>query len=554
MKLLSAYKRTAQIINFTIFLICFAPFNLSAITDIEIDKLIDQMTIEEKVGQLMIVGFEGKKVNKTIRTHIDQRFVGGVALFGRNIQSPQQVARLTNELQRLAGETKHQIPLLIGIDQEGGAVTRLKKGATILPGNMALGAIGSSELAERAGEITAIELAAVGVNLNFAPVMDVNNNPNNPVINRRSFGESPELVSRLGTAYIRGLQRHGVLATAKHFPGHGDTIVDSHTDLSIMKHNVKRIHAIELKPFRAAIDAGVAAIMTAHILYTSLDANLPATLSPAILTGLLRQELRFDGLIITDDMEMKAITDCYRAGEAAVMAIEAGADIILALWESAEQLEIYNALLKAVKRGRISTIRLNQSVRRILKSKQACGAFDRSFSNSSTVAKIVGSQSHKQIAHKIASQAITIVQNDNGIVPLKMKKEMAVLIISQSRTLFNLLHRRHSNSKAVRLSSKPDIKGILPQLTSQANHADVIIVGIVNHQQAELVHQLRAATQTPIIVIAFGSPYPLRRCPDVDASLAAYDGHYASVLAAVEVILGKTKAQGKLPIHLKTDE
>ena len=176
MKLLSAYKRTAQIINFTIFLICFAPFNLPAITNVEIDKLIDQMTIEEKVGQLMIVGFDGKKVNKTIKTHIDQRFVGGVALFGRNIQSPQQVARLTNELQRLAGETKHQIPLLIGIDQEGGAVTRLKKGATILPGNMALGAIGSSELAERAGEITAIELAAVGVNLNFAPVMDVNNN------------------------------------------------------------------------------------------------------------------------------------------------------------------------------------------------------------------------------------------------------------------------------------------------------------------------------------------------------------------------------------------
>ena len=309
---------------------------ISALTDPEIDTMIAEMTIEEKVGQLIMVGFEGTQANEAIETHIRKRFVGGIVLFSRNIQSPQQTAELTNELQRLAEATARQIPLFIGIDQEGGWVIRLKEGATVLPGNMALGATNSTELAERAGEITAVELAAVGVNLNFAPVMDVNNNPDNPVIGRRSFGESPELVSRLGIPYIRGLQRNGVLATAKHFPGHGDTTVDSHFELPTVSHDLERIHALELQPFRAAIDADVAAIMTAHIIYPAFDAARPATLSPTILTDLLRKELGFDGLLITDDMEMKAIDDRYRSGEAAVMAVEAGADIVMVLWTPGE--------------------------------------------------------------------------------------------------------------------------------------------------------------------------------------------------------------------------
>ena len=190
----------------------------SALTNPEIDTMITEMTIEEKVGQLIMVGFDGTQANEAIETHIRERFVGGVVLFSRNIETPQQTAELTNQLQRLTEATTRQIPLFIGIDQEGGWVIRLREGATVLPGNMALGATDSTELAERAGEITAVELAAVGVNLNFAPVMDVNNNPQNPVIDRRSFGESPELVSRLGVAYIHGLQRNGVLGTAKAFP------------------------------------------------------------------------------------------------------------------------------------------------------------------------------------------------------------------------------------------------------------------------------------------------------------------------------------------------
>jgi beta-N-acetylhexosaminidase len=526
-------------------LVFFAPIQLFALTDAAIDELVDRMTAEQKVGQLLIVGFEGKTVNKTVKAHISQRFVGGVILFDRNIQSPRQVARLTNELQQLARETPHQIPLLIGTDQEGGGIIRMKKGATVLPGNMALGATGSTELAERAGKITATELAAVGMNLNFAPVMDVNSNPHNPVIGRRSFGESPELVSRLGAAYIQGLQRHGVLATAKHFPGHGDTTVDSHTDLPTVNHKLERIHAVELKPFRAAIDAGVAAIMTAHIRYTTLDASCPATLSPKVLTQLLRDELKFDGIIITDDMAMKAIDARYPAGEAAVLAVEAGADMILTPGLLAKQRQVYNALLSAVKSGKIPEARLNQSVRRILKGKRACGAFDRGFVEPDMAKGIVGNPEHEKLAKTIASQAITVVRNRDGVVPLKLDEETKIVVMSRSRTLFNLFQRRHANSSYTKLPDRLD-----SQLIRQADDTDFVIASIVNDKQAHLIHQLSSATQTPIIVIAFASPYPLNRCPNVAAALAAYDGHYASVLGAVEVILGRIEARGTLPVKL----
>ena len=533
---------------FTVLLIGAISSPISALTDPEIDTMIAEMTIEEKVGQLIMVGFEGTQANETIETYIRERFVGGVVLFSRNIESPRQTAELTNQLQRLAGVTTRQIPLFIGIDQEGGWVIRLKDGATVLPGNMALGATNSTALSEVAGEITAIELAAVGVNLNFAPVMDVNNNLDNPVIGRRSFGESPELVSRLGVPYIRGLQRKGVLATAKHFPGHGDTTVDSHFDLPTVNHDRERIHALELQPFRAAIDADVAAIMTAHIVYPAFDPNRPATLSPTILTDLLRKELGFDGLLITDDMEMKAIDDRYRSGEAAVMAVEAGADIVMVLWTPPKQIEVFDALLSAVKSGRISEARLDQSVRRILKSKEA--TFDRRFVDVEAVGRTVGGETHKRLARTIASRAITVVGDRDNILPLELKPETSVLILSKSSSLFESFKAHHPNTVEARIPEKSEVEGILQQLIVQAENADVVIAGIMTDEQASLVQRISVATTTPVIVIALGSPYTLRGCPNVSASLAAYDVHDASVSAAVEVIVGAREAQGKLPVRL----
>ena len=524
----------------------------SALTDPEIDTMIDEMTIEEKVGQLIMVGFDGTQANEVIEAHIRERFVGGVVLFSRNIQSPKQTAELTNQLQQLAQTTTRQIPLFIGIDQEGGWVIRLREGATVLPGNMALGATDSTALAERAGEITAVELAAVGVNLNFAPVVDVNNNPQNPVIDRRSFGESSELVSRLGVAYIRGLQHNGVLATAKHFPGHGDTTVDSHFDLPTVNHDRERVHTLELQPFRAAIDADVAAIMTAHIVYPAFDPERPATLSPAILTDLLRKELGFDGLLITDDMEMKAIDDRYRSGEAAVMAVEAGTDIVMVLWTPTKQIEVFEALLSAVKSGRITQARLDQSVKRILKSKGA--AFNRRFVDPDAVGETVGTDVHQQLAQTIASQAITVVRNRDNLLPLKLEPETSVLILSASSALFESFKARHPNTFEARIPEKPAGAQLMLQLPIRPKDADVIIAGITNNEQAGLIHQMSLGKTTPIIVIAFGSPYALRYCPFVSASLAAYDIHKASVSAAVEVIVGAQEAQGKLPVQLPIED
>ena len=534
--------------DFAILLTCLAPGRNFALTEREMDQLIPRMSIEQKVGQLVVVGFEGTRLNTEIRSLVSQHFVGGVTLFARNIQSIRQLARLTNDLQTLTQETEPRIPLFIATDQEGGWVARLKTGATVLPGNMALGATRSAELAEQAGRITAIELAAVGINLNFAPVMDVNNNPRNLVIDRRSFGECPDLVSRLGSAYITGLQRNGVLATAKHFPGHGDTTVDSHADLPTVGHGVERIRAIELKPFRAASEARVAAIMTAHIVYSALDADRPATLSRPILTDLLRGELGFDGLIITDDMEMKAIDRRYRTGEAAVMAIEAGADIVLTLWTYENQVKVFNALISAVKNGRISEDRLDRSVGRILKYKKAFGVFDWGDTASSKAIELVGSGAHRKTAAAIAAQALTVVQNRSGILPLKT--DVSPLVISSSPLLFNLLRVRYANSSHARIPVEPNTEAVLPILTLQAETVNVVIAGISNHRQAELIHQLSTKTGTPIVVAGFGSPYSLQRCPDVSASLAAYDAHYESVLAAVKVMVGESSAPGKLPIQL----
>ena len=319
-----------------------------------------------------------------------------------------------------------------------------------------------------------------------------------------------------------------------------------------MNHDRERIHALELQPFRAAIDADVAAIMTAHIVYPAFDPNRPATLSPTILTNLLREELGFDGLLITDDMEMKAIDDRYRSGEAAVMAVEAGADIVMVLWTPAKQLEVFDALLSAVKSGRISQARLDQSVKRILKSKEA--AFDRRFVDVGAVGETVGTNAHKQLAQTIASRAITVVRNRDNLLPLKLETETSVLILNESSTLFESFKAHHPNTVEVRIPEKPQVEGILPQLIAQTGDADVVIAGIINDEQAALVQQISIAITTPVIAIALGSPYTLRGCPDVSASLAAYDIHDASVSAAVEVIVGAREAQGKLPIQLSIED
>jgi len=375
-----------------------------------LDELISQMTLEEKVSQLMMVGFLGKSISPELKSEILAHPPCGIVLMGYNVDTPTQVAQLCNTLQEIASQTKSQIPLFIATDQEGGPVNRLKNGFTKLPANSVLSSIENKKLAEelakKAGEVTGTELLAVGVNMNLAPVLDVYTGPHdNSIMQRRSFGSNPELVSQLGVAYIQGLQGKGVIATAKHFPGHGGATQDSHFYLPTVNDTQEHLQNVHLKPFKEAIQrADVSAIMTAHIVYPAYDPG-PATLSPKILTELLRKEMNFQGVIITDDLKMEAIKKYFDIGLAAVMAIKAGADIVLPIVTTQEQQDIYNSLLEAAKNGDISEERLNESVRRILNLKLRMNLFERRYVKLENLRKLVGTKAHKDVVQEIVHYA-----------------------------------------------------------------------------------------------------------------------------------------------------
>ncbi|MGQ9631012.1 MAG: beta-N-acetylhexosaminidase [bacterium] len=517
------------------------------------DKLIEGMGVEEKVAQLMMIGFEGLTPPEYVVSMI-HRGLGGVILFSRNIDTPQQVASLTNALQDEARRSPHSIPLLVAADQEGGQVIRLSKGATQLPGNMALGATRSPQLAREAGRITGMELAAVGINMNLAPVLDVNNNPQNPVINTRSFGESPDLVSQLGLAYIEGLHEEGVIATAKHFPGHGDTAIDSHIALPTIPHPRGRLEKIELKPFRDAIKAGVDAVMTAHITFPAIEPTegLPATLSPKVLTDLLRGELGFGGVIVTDAMEMKAIDDNFETGAAAVMAVKAGADIVLITAGEEKQKRAFEALVDAVNRGEIPRERLNAKVSRILTLKQKYRLAQRAPVDPSQIPLLVGADKSKDIAAEIAYRAITLVKDD-GLLPIDPKSPSKILVATPIAMLANSIIIRHERTDYTPLSFQPkdEEEGAreLKSVREASKGADLIVMGIATPHQAKLTRELQDLNK-PIVAISFGSPYYIASFPKVRTYIAAYSSRPASVEGAVRVIFGEISSQGRLPVTI----
>ena len=363
------------------------------------------MTLSDKVGQLFMLGFSGTSVSKELTGLIDEYRPGGLILFSRNLRSPQQIARLTNALQQKAargGRAASAAPLLIAVDQEGGRVSRVPAGFTVFPACGVLGRCDSTELAYSAAAATAAELRAVGINMNLAPVLDVDTNPQNPIIGDRSFSPDPTRVCELGLATIAGLQDQKVIACGKHFPGHGDTTADSHKELPVVTASRERLHDLELRPFHHAISNGLAALMTAHVLYPALDEALPATLSPAILTGLLRDEMRFTGLTLTDDLEMHAIIDHYGIGEAAVRAVLAGADLLLICKDPDRQVTAMDAVLDAVKQGAIPERRLEASLKRIAQTKQR---FLHPYApvDPRAVKQIVGSHEHKALVGRIAA-------------------------------------------------------------------------------------------------------------------------------------------------------
>lgn len=329
------------------------------------------LSLQQKIGQLIMAGFDGLAPDSQIENLIRSKHLGGVILFRRNIANPEQVARLNRRLQKINAD-QSEIPLLIAVDQEGGVVARLEEGVTPLPSALAFRAAGSPEDCEALTRIANTELHLLGFNVNFAPVLDVNNNPRNPVIGVRAYGETVDDVCTYGLAALRGIEQAGMVATAKHFPGHGDTTVDSHRGLPCVNHGRDRLEAIELAPFRAAIAAGVDAIMSAHVVFPAFepDPKTPSTLSPAVLTGLLREKMGFDGVVFTDCLEMSAIAEGVGVVEGAVRAFKAGADVLLISHSEALQQATIEALLEEVARGEISEERIDQSVARILALKE----------------------------------------------------------------------------------------------------------------------------------------------------------------------------------------
>jgi beta-glucosidase-like glycosyl hydrolase len=335
----------------------------------EARSICREMTLEQKIGQMIMVAVPGDRMNYKTEMIVKQYRPGGVILFGHNLSSFENNKKFIHDLQD-ASYSYAGIPLFVSVDQEGGRVVRIVSGVTQFPGAMAAGVSGDTDLAYRWGRILGAELCMTGVNMNLAPVLDVNNNPRNPVINTRSFGSDPGLVADLGAAYLEGVQESRCISVGKHFPGHGDTDKDSHLTLPVIRHGMERLRGIELVPFKQAIGAGVECIMTAHIAYPEiLGAGEPATESKKFLTDMLRKEFRFDGLVITDDMEMHAISRRQEMGDAAVRSVLAGADIILISSYEGNIPAIINAVKTAVREKRITEERINASAARIIETK-----------------------------------------------------------------------------------------------------------------------------------------------------------------------------------------
>ena len=512
----------------------------------------DTLTLEQKIGQLMIIGFDGIEAESGLLEKIRKYHIGGVVLFARNVHSPQQVAQLTNKLQQTAIENGNP-GLFIAIDQEGGRVARLTEqtGFTEFPSAMAVGATGDAENAYQMASAMAAEMRAVGINIDFAPVLDINNNPANPVIGTRSFSTDPKIVATFGAAFARGLQDNGILAFGKHFPGHGDTGTDSHIALPLVPHDRTRLGQIELIPFKSAISENFAGIMSAHVTFPAIDPNagMPATLSHAVLTGLLREELDFQGLIITDSLEMGALAENgFPSPVAATLAFAAGADVLLFNRDHTMHKQAFANLIQAVIQGKVSQEQLDSSVHRILEAKEKYGIIkpilimepDKAGESTATV-------EHHALALELARKAITLLKDDTSLLPLKAGEPLLVIETAAAGGLGALL-----GATTLEIKIDPDASAIIDALNLASDGCKIIVTTTdsnSNAGQVKLVTELLAKNPN-VITVSVRTPYDLRVLPIVPTALAAYGGNPPTLQAIIDVLMGDYEAAGVLPVTL----
>ncbi len=495
----------------------------------------------QEVGRLLLLSFTGTEPPLERLTALHP---AGFIFFASNLAGLEHTRATTRRLRAAA-----PYPLLLGVDQEGGSVSSFRTGgATLFPGNMALGAAGDPVLARRVGEAVGRELAHAGLNLNFAPVVDVATNPDNPVIGVRSFGSDPAAVAHLGAAFAAGLERAGVAAVAKHFPGHGDTDTDSHLTLPVVGRSRAGLVGRELVPFKALIDAGVPAVMSAHVAFLALD-DLPATLSRPVLTGLLRRKLGFDGVLVTDALNMRAVSEHYSPGEAAIRSVRAGADLLLLVGDEATQDEVYRALQGALRSGRLSRARVREAVSRVTRLARRYPLKD--VPRPDLVA-------HRALARKVARRGATLLWND-GVLPIKPSQEVVVVApylggYGEAQHLGSVLKRHHGHVRSVVVSEQPTGAERAEAVAKAA--ADVVVLASyhgagafpagLTRLEAEL-----AATGTPLVVVTLGNPDDLRFfSARPDAYAAVYGYRDANLEAACTLLLGRRLPSGRLPVSV----
>lgn len=529
---------------------------------VSVDTLLSEMSLREKIGQLFFIRVygnyksDGDAAYQDLLTQIQDYGIGGLTFFQGNIYGQ---AVLTNKLQRAS-----KIPLWITQDMEYGAGMRINEATRFVPA-MGVAATRDPEYAYWMGKITGREAKALGVNQIFAPVLDVNNNPNNPVINVRSFSGDPQTVATFGNKFIEGVQSENIISTAKHFPGHGDTDMDSHLSLPVIKHDFARLDSLELVPFRSAIGSGVNSVMSAHISFPKIspDSALPATMDSSILNRILIDSLQFKGMVVTDGLDMKGIYTHFSPGEAVVKALKAGADLMLL---SPDELTALHEIEKAVKSGRISETRINQSVRKLLTWKKEHELFENRQVDLNALSSKINRREHELIAEEISRRSLTLLKNEDNILPIRASEYPKLMVVSVSdgssgnagSSLVSRIKEYHPDVMSHVLDRRTG-KEEKEEMLEDARKADLIIIGSfiytrsaekVQLDEEHLSHLKKLTRDKPSALIAFGNPYVVQDMPDTEVQLMAWSANGGQVKSAVPAIFGGSKISGRLPIEI----
>lgn len=524
-------------------------------------KKLSEMTLKEKIGQLICVGFQGYEFSDNLKYLIDNYYVGHIVLFTRNIKDIKQLFNLNKQIHEYVMEKTGVMPI-ISIDQEGGMVTRIMTGATFCPGNMTL-ATGPKENAYKIGKIMGEELRALGINMNLAPSLDVNNNPNNPVIGVRSYSDDPKVVSEFGKEYINGLQEQGIIATSKHFPGHGDTDSDSHKQLPTVNQKLDRLNKVELVPFKENIN-NTKAIMSAHVFFPAYESgNLPSTLSYNVITKLLKEELGYKGLVVSDCMEMKAIDDNYTTEKGCLMGLKAGLDQVMVSATFEKQVKAFDLVTKAALDNELTIEEIDEKVAKILKLKEESyeqlkdSFYGKTFED---VKDIIDNEEHKKLSQLIVDNSLTLVKGKNILLNKKtlvIATEPFATTIAEDelnvRSIASVLKENKIDCDVEKIEVNLKEEDI-DRLYKKAKSYEQVLVCTYNAnaftKQAELINKLDTL-DIELFVLSTRCPYDINRFPQVKNYLCLYEYTPMSVKTICKYLAGEIEPKAKLPVSLK---